>query len=69
MSNGIHQTNENLVDNYEDFRFRDAAEAIYMKYHRTGMIKSSEQTTEILKNVYRGNQHETIVHSKACTIL
>ena len=74
MSDGINQTDSNNLDNYEDFRFRDAAQAIYFKYQMTDNIKPSDGTTATAATTTTSthtnrNRQETIVKSRACTIL
>ncbi|CAF0832660.1 unnamed protein product [Rotaria sp. Silwood1] len=77
MSDGIHKKNNKQIDNYEDFRFRDAAQAIFFKYQMMDMIKSSDETnvtTTITTNITTSvhmtrNRQETTVRSRACIIL
>ena len=70
MSDGINQTNNEQNENYDDFRFQDAARALFLKYQMMGMIKSSNEpavdtsTTPIVLG-----EQKTTVRSRACTIL
>ena len=71
MSNGVEKTNSEPVDDYEDYRFQDAAQTIFCKYRAMGMVKSSDgiavTTTTSTVHLARHRQ-ETIVRSRACTI-
>jgi hypothetical protein len=72
MNNGINQTNSKHIDNYEDLRFRDAAQTIFFKYQMMGMIQPSDgtTTTTTANSVHMVHQRqETIVRSGACIIL
>jgi hypothetical protein len=75
MSDGIDETNSKLIDSYENFRFQDAALAIFSKYQTMGIIKSSDEnvgviTTATTPSVYiNRQQQQTTVSSRACTIL
>ncbi|CAF0762897.1 unnamed protein product [Rotaria sordida] len=73
MSNGIHEKNNKYINNYEDFRFRDAAQAIFFKYQMMDIIKPSDGTT-ITTNINTSvhvirDRQETTVRSRACIIL
>ncbi|CAF3289315.1 unnamed protein product [Rotaria sp. Silwood2] len=76
MSDGIHEKNSKHINNYEDIRFRDAAQAIFFKYQLMGTIRPSDGTTTTTTttnistsvNMARDRQ-ETIVRSRACIIL
>jgi hypothetical protein len=73
MNNGINQTNSKHIDNYEDLRFRDAAQTVFFKYHMMGVIQPSGGTTTTApaaNSVHMVHQRqETIVRSGACIIL
>jgi hypothetical protein len=71
MSNGINETNSKHIDDYVDFRFQDAAQAIFLKYQSMDMIKPSNGiTTTTATSLHKvRDQQETIINSRACTIL
>jgi len=71
MSNGINETNSKHINDYDDFRFQDAAQAIFLKYQIMGMIKPSDGiTTTTATSVHKvRDRQETTISSKACTIL
>ena len=76
MSDGIDETNSKLIDSYDNFRFQDAALAIFSKYRTIGMIKSADEnagviTTATTSSAYivRQQQQQAAVSSRACTIL
>jgi hypothetical protein len=70
MSNGINTTNSKHIDDYEDYRFRDAAQAIFFKYQTMNMIKSSDGMTTTTNSVHIArDRQETTNRSQACTIL
>jgi len=70
MSNGIHETNSKHIDNYENFRFQDASQAIFFKYQMMGIIKPSDGVTTTTASVHIiRDQQETTTRSRACTIL
>jgi len=71
MSNVINETNSKHIDDYDDFRFQDAAQAMFLKYQRMNMIKPSNGiTTTTATSVHNiRDQQEKTVSSKACTIL
>lgn len=58
------------IDSHDDFRFRDAAEAIHFKYRKMGMIHDPNGT--VLENkperVVR-DRPQNAVRSQACSIL
>lgn len=66
MSNGSNKTNTKYIVNNEDFRFQDAAQAVFQKYQMMGIIDPSDSVT--VTNIVRDRQ-ETTVKSQACTIL
>ncbi|CAF2012389.1 unnamed protein product [Rotaria magnacalcarata] len=45
MSDGTLQKNSKHTDNYEEFRFQDAAQAIFFKYQLATTVKTSNTTT------------------------
>ena len=66
MSNGINETNN------QDFRFRDAAQAIHFKYQMSGMIQSSDgiaAATGLTSVPKIRDREQANVRSQACTIL
>ncbi|CAF0805456.1 unnamed protein product [Adineta steineri] len=70
MSDGINTTNNKHVDDYEDFRFQDAAQAIFSKYRMMNIIKSNGEinTTTSTAPIILGSQ-KTTTRSRACVIL
>ncbi len=74
MSDGIDETNSKLIHNHEDLRFQDAAQTIFSKYQIMGMIKPFDEaatttTTASASAHMARHRQETIVSSRACTIL
>jgi len=75
MSDGIDETNSKLIHNHEDLRFQDAAQTIFSKYQIMGMIKPFDEAAAATTTTASSSAHmarhrqETIVSSRACTIL
>jgi hypothetical protein len=69
MSDGINQTNSKPIDNYDDFRFRDAAQAIFLKYQMKDNTKHSDEINATTSVHTTSNKQEKTVQSSACIIL
>jgi hypothetical protein len=70
MSDGINETNSKNIDDYEDFRFRDAAQAIFFKYQMTDNLKHSDEIIVATTSVHMAHdRQQTTVKSQACIIL
>jgi hypothetical protein len=70
MSDGINQTNSKHIDNYDNFRFQDAAQAIFFKYQMMGTMKSSDGiNTTTPTTPVAPNRQDTMIRSRACIIL
>jgi hypothetical protein len=68
MSDGIDHTNSKNIDSHYEFRFRDAAQAIYYKYQTVDTIEPSG--TNVAASVYMAPGRQiTTTRSRACTIL
>ena len=68
MSNATHHPTP--VDPHDDFRFRNAAEAIYYKYHGIDTVTESNGTKPVStsERIVRDRPKAT-VRSQACSIL
>ena len=67
MSDGIDHTNSKTIDNHYEFRFRDAAQAIYYKYQTVDIIEPLGINAAAPAHMARVRQNTTI-RSRACTI-
>ena len=70
---GIKPANRKSNDRYAaDTRFDDAAHAIYNKYQTMGLVKLSDENTNIITSLpppLEDEREKTVVRSRTCTIL
>lgn len=66
------QTNKKSIGNYDHSRFNDAAHSIYYKYQMMGLVKASDENINAITSSSTqidNHRRETVVNSRACTIL
>lgn len=70
--NGIKPTNRKFNDHYADTRFDDTAHAIFNKYQTMGLVKVSDENTNIITSLpplMEDDRQKTVAKSRTCTIL